>query len=83
MSSCCCNNTKEKNYEKEEKAQVMSSADLQRKREYGISYFANHMRIYDREQYLSKQHDFTFVCVIYLEKSTSNFFPGFCFLKNS
>ena len=32
MCSCYCDNTEEKDYEKEEKTQDMGSADLQRKR---------------------------------------------------
>ena len=51
MCSCCCDTTEEKDYEKEKKTQGMGSADLQRKRENGVSYLTNQMRIDNREQY--------------------------------
>ena len=40
MCSCCCDNTEEKDYEKEEKTQDMGSAYLQRKREIWCIIFS-------------------------------------------
>ena len=40
MCSYCCDNREEKDYEKEEKTQVMGSADLQRKREIWFIIFS-------------------------------------------
>ena len=52
MCSCCCDNTEEKDYEKGEKTQGKWVQQIYREREkYGVSYLANQMRIYNREQY--------------------------------
>ena len=51
MCLCCYSNTEEKSNEKEEKTQGMASANVNKKEKSVVSYLANQVRIYNREQY--------------------------------
>ena len=53
VAVCLCyyGNTEEKSNEKEEKTQGMASANFNKKEKSVVSYLANQVRIYNRQQY--------------------------------